>query len=144
MLLLRLNCFFCPCDGFNFSVFQTKPIWNDLQQPQQKALTWFFFFLTEDDFYFVLVFPQCFRRTRCWLWQPQSCTVALVHVNSHRQHTFVQWPVLLVLGSSQTESGSHWGNRNPLELEGIWGCFICLYSAFGQFYDPENCIEKHS
>lgn len=86
MMLCRLNCFFCPCDGFNFSVLQTKPVWNDclLQQLHQKALTWPYF-LTEDGLYFVFVFPQCFRRTRkCWLWQPQPCTVVLVHVNSHR------------------------------------------------------------
>lgn len=145
MLLCRLNCFFCPCDGFNFSVFKTKPVWNDclLQQPQQKALTWLFF-LTEDVLYFVFVFPQCCRRTRrCWLCQPQPCAIALVHVNSHRQPCMMACAAGLGM-LSNWESGGHWGNRHSLELKGTWGCLICLDSAFGQFYDPENCIEKCS
>lgn len=44
---------------------------------------------------------------------------------------------------SNWQSGGHRGDRDLLELKGIWGCFICLDNPFGQFYDPENHIEKH-
>lgn len=39
------------------------------------------------------------------------------------------------------ESGGLRGDKHPLELQGMQGCFICLGSALGQFYDLRNYYE---
>lgn len=148
MLLSRLNCFFCPCDGFNFSVFKTKLRPNiclgrlSLAAATVQCINWT-----------PISDCRCFASSVCISWGLQEnkkslALIVLALVYSPYPYELSQlWTVANAAGLgmfSNQESGGHRGNRHPLELKGIWGCFICLDSAFGQFYDPENHIEKYS
>lgn len=106
-----------------------------LQQPLWNASTGLLF-LTADVLHLLFAFPECFRRIRtCQLWQSQPYSIALTCVSSHRQRSFVQWPVLQVLGCSQTERrevteerGAHWNERTredaSFALVALSDCFI--------------------